>query len=117
MFGTKENLFKQVVSRRATRLNTLRRQRLANLREDNGLTLRAIFDAFMQPLFNQMRSSDEGWPSYVMLLSKLGQSNRWIDILRGNFDETATLFIVEIRKILPKTSEEDLLRTISLVLH
>ncbi len=116
-FGTKDNLFKLVISRRAETLNTLRRQRLEKLREDNDLTLRAILDAFMEPLFAQMRSSDEGWPSYVMLLSKLGQSNRWIDILRENFDETATLFIGELRKILPKASEEDLLRTFSLVLH
>lgn len=116
-FNTKENLFRQVISRRAKTLNTLRRQRLAKLQEDKHLTLRAILDAFMEPLFHQMRSSDEGWPSYVMLLSKLGQSNRWIEILRENFDETATLFIGELRKILPKASEENLLRTFSLVLH
>ena len=116
-FGKKDNLFKLVISRRANTLNKLRKHRLAALREKNDLTLRTILDAFMEPLFTQMRSSDEGWQSYVMLLSKLGQSNRWLDILRENFDDTATIFIGELRKILPHTSEEDLLRTFSLVLH
>jgi AcrR family transcriptional regulator len=116
-FKTKVNLLEQVIARRADRLNILRRDRLTALQKSGGLTLETILNAFMEPLFTQMSDSDKGWHSYVMLLSKLGLSNKWLDTIRKNFDETAGIFITELRQVLPNVKEEDLMRSFSLVLH
>lgn len=116
-FQTKSNLFELVISRRAGTLSKLRKTRLAEIKSSGNLSLRTILEAFIEPLFTQMQTGDKGWQSYVLLLSKLGLSNRWLDVLRENFDETAGIFISELRKVMPDTSDEDLLRAFSLVLH
>lgn len=116
-FKTKANLLEQVIARRAETLNELRQTRLENLKKSGDLTLQSILDAFMEPLFKQTSDSDKGWNSYVMLLSKLGLSNKWLDVIRKNFDDTAEIFIVELRGALPNANEEDLMRSFSLVLH
>lgn len=116
-FQTKSNLFELVISRRAGTLSKLRKARLADVKNSGNLSLRTILEAFIEPLFTQMQTDDEGWQSYVLLLSKLGLSNRWLDVIRENFDETAGIFISELRKIMPDTTDEGLLRAFSLVLH
>ena len=115
-FGTKENLFTEVVARRANLLNLIRRERLAALVDRGGMTVESLLDAFMHPLFEQMQGGDSGWQAYLTLLAKLGMDARWLDQLRNNFDETAMLFIAQLRLLLPNASEEDLIRGFSFVL-
>ena len=115
-FGTKENLYAAVVSRRAHTLNEARRKRLAEVEKSGAMTLEALLDAFMRPLFDHMQSGDDGWQAYVMVISKLGQSDTRLEVLKENFDETASLFIKHIRPLLPHLSEEDLMRGFSYVL-
>jgi AcrR family transcriptional regulator len=112
-FGTKERLFGAVVERRAHLLNQMRREKLRQLDETNGTTIEALLDAFMQPLFTQMKSGGSNWRSYVQVLSKLGQTNRWLNLLAENFDETAHLFISRLRPLMVGISEESLVRGFS----
>ncbi|MDH6266035.1 AcrR family transcriptional regulator [Rhizobium sp. SG_E_25_P2] len=115
-FKVKENLFSAVVARRAAVLNETRRERLAALEAEGRMTVEALLDAFMHPLFEQMQSDDEGWQAYVLLLAKLGANDRWLHYIHENFDETANLFIDRLRALLPGLTEENLLRGFSFVL-
>jgi AcrR family transcriptional regulator len=115
-FGTKENLFKEVIARRADVLNHIRRERLAALVEGGDMTVETLLDSFMRPLFEQMQSEDDGWPAYLMLLANLATNDRWLKHLRENFDDTANLFIAQLKLLLPNVSEENLIRGFSFVL-
>jgi len=96
-FGTKERLFEAVVARRADVLCKLRRERLAELTAPSAP--RDILDAFMSPLFEQIRTgSDEGWVSYLRVLPRLGEDERWLDLLGEYFDEVAREFIAALRQ-------------------
>ena len=116
-YGTKDNLFAAVVARRAELLNNARREKLAKLERSGALTVESLFDAFMSPLFEQMQSGGEGWRAYVLLISKRGQDDRWLPLLRENFDETAMLFIDRLRPLAPEMGEERLMRGFTFVLH
>ena len=115
-FKTKENLFSAIVARRAEILNRIRRDRLSALDAAGKVTLEALLDAFMHPLFEQMQGEDEGWKAYLLLLAKLGTDDRWLSYIQENFDETANLFIARLKLLLPDMAEEDLLRGFSFIL-
>lgn len=115
-FKTKENLFSAIVARRAEILNRIRRDRLSALEARGDITLEELLDAFMRPLFEQMQSADEGWHAYLLLLAKLGVSDRWRINLQENFDETAHLFLSRLKTLLPDMEEEALVRGFSFIL-
>lgn len=115
-FGTKENLFTEVIARRADVLNGIRRERLAALVDRGGMTVETLLDTFISPLFEQMQSEDDGWHSYLMLLAKLSSNERWLDQLRTNFDETANLYLAQLKLLLPRVPEENLVRGFSFIL-
>jgi len=115
-FGTKENLFSAIIARRAEILNRTRCERLSALDGSGALTVEALLDAFMRPLFDQMQSNDDGWQAYLLLLAKLGSNDRWMSYIQENFDATANLFIARLRQLLPEVTEENLLRGFSFIL-
>ena len=94
-FRTKERLFEAVVARRADILGELRLARLAALAPAAGP--RAILDAFMQPLFEQAAGKDPGWSAYLRLLPRLGEDDRWLDILDTYFDAVVCAFLEALR--------------------
>jgi AcrR family transcriptional regulator len=115
-FGTKEQLFGAVVARRAALLSELREQRLAQIAEEEALSPEAILDAFMRPLFEKMATGSPGWRSYLLILTQLGQSNRWLELLRTNFDPTAELFLKRLVAALPDIPRATLMRGFALAL-
>jgi AcrR family transcriptional regulator len=115
-FGSKERLFTETVARRAEVLNLMRRERLTALTANDRISVTAILDAFMRPLFDQMRVGSDGWQSYLLIISKLAQGNRWLQLLRDHFDPTARLFLASLRTALPDVPEPSLLRGFSLAL-
>lgn len=115
-FGTKDRLFADIVARRASILSELRRERLAALEAKGTLTTESILDAFMRPMFEKMTEGSEGWPSYLLILAQLGQTNRWLDLLHENFDPTAELFLEKLATTLPNVPRPLLMRGFSLAL-
>jgi AcrR family transcriptional regulator len=113
-YGSKENLFARAVARRAAVLNQMRRERLASAPKNAGA--RDVLDAFMRPLFDQMSKGEPGWQSYLLITSKLAQGNRWLNLLREHFDETARLFVERLAETLPEAPRPLLLRGFSLAL-
>ena len=115
-FGTKDRLYAEIVERRAELLNDMRRARLAKIEAEGRVTTETILDAFMHPLFEQMTTGSEGWQSYMYILSKLAQTNRWLDLLRENFDQTSELFLARLAKTLPDVKRPVLMRGFALAL-
>ena len=118
-FGTKDRLFEAVVARRADVLCKLRRARLAELATP--CAPRDILDAFMSPIFEQIKTgADDGWASYLRVLPRLGEDERWLDLLAKHFDEVAREFIAALRQsqpdVAPERLERAFLMTIQLML-
>ncbi|MCB1387877.1 MAG: TetR family transcriptional regulator [Rhodobacteraceae bacterium] len=113
-FGTKENLFEEVVSRRAGILSRLRTDRLSTIEEP---TAEAILDAFMAPMFEKALSKEAGWSDYFRVLARMGESNRWLDCLRRNFDETAQTYIRAMVAALPGADPNAVTRAFTMTLQ
>ena len=113
-FGSKEALFRETVARRAATLNQMRRERLAAVGTQAGVA--DILDAFMRPLFDQMRQARPGWPAYLLIISKLAQGDRWLNLLRDHFDDTARAFLDRLAEAMPDCPRDTLLRGFALSL-
>lgn len=107
-FKTKANLFEAVVARRAKLLCDMRADRLAALPPT--ASVRDILDAFMAPLFEQVQSGDVGWASYTQLLPRLGEGDRWLDILHKHFDPTFDLFQARLAQVVTESEAHELTR-------
>jgi len=116
-FGTKDNLFGAVVARRADILNRMRRKRLEELEHEDSTSIEALLDAFLRPLFTQTLNGGDGWKAYVSLISKVAMTDRWHELVRANFDETANLFVSRIRDLKPGLSDEALYRGFAFTLQ
>lgn len=116
-FGTKDNLFGAVVARRADILNRMRMERLEQLRHEENTSVEALLDAFIWPLFTQTLNGGAGWRAYVSLISKVAMTDRWHELVRANFDETANLFVARLRDLRPRLSEEALYRGFAFTLQ
>jgi AcrR family transcriptional regulator len=114
-FGTKQNLFESVVARRASVLCELREANLAALPED--ADVQAVLDAFMSPLFQQVQTGDAGWVSYMQVLSRLTDGDRWLYLLAEHFDATARTFMDRLYKILPTVERSALARAFTMSLQ
>ena len=113
-FGSKEAMFRECVARRAAILNVLRRERLPRLRPDASAA--DILDAFMRPLFEQIRHGEPGWPAYLRIVAKLGYEAQWLALLREHFDETAQIFVARLALALPDVPRPALLRGFAMTL-
>jgi AcrR family transcriptional regulator len=113
-FGTKEALFEAVVARRADVLGRMRRERLvalANARVGD------LLDAFMAPLFEKARSGEPGWRDYLRVLARLGEHDRWVELLSRHFDATARAFLDALQKALPDAERTEVARAFIFVLE
>ncbi len=113
-FGTKDQLFEDVVARRATILGDERLARLAALSRPN---VEAILDAFMAPLFDSASSGEAGWANYFRVLSRLGDGNRWLDILTRHFDTTAQVFLDTLHRARPGADRATVVRGFTMMLN
>ena len=113
-FGTKDQLFEDVVARRAAILGAERLARLEALRHPD---VAAILDAFMAPLFDRATSGEAGWADYFRVLSRLGDGNRWLDLLTRHFDPTARTFIAALAQARPGADRAMLVRGFTMMLN
>lgn len=75
-FGTKENLVRAVIARRASGLEAARSEALDALeqrtaREGRAPTANELVEAMIAPIFAQALSKDSGWPHFVRFVSRL----------------------------------------------
>lgn len=115
-FKTKDKLFGEVIARRADFLSNIRLERLEAVLADKNHTVEKVIDAFMSPIFEQMKNENIGWSSYVKILSRIGEDDRWLELFVLHFDKTAQIFINEIHVLLPNIGRKKLFRGFSFVL-
>jgi AcrR family transcriptional regulator len=113
-FGSKEAMFRECVARKASILSRLRREGLAALRPDADVD--EILDAFMRPLYDQIREGNQSWPAFLRIVSRLAFDEQWMALLREHFDETAQMFLTRLASALPQASNAALLRGFALAL-
>jgi AcrR family transcriptional regulator len=113
-FGSKEALFEAVVARRADVLRDMRLERLGRLAKPG---VRDLLDAFMAPLFEMAGSDEPGWQDYLRVLARLGERERWVELLSRHFDATAHAFLEALQKALAGADERDVARAFTFVLE
>lgn len=110
-FSSKENLFHEVIVRRANvlnerRCNQLKEVEIAKLPTKNALL--AICSAFISPLVALSTDGDVGWKHYCRLIAITALSNNLDPKETFNeFDSTALKFVEAIKLALPKISDQD----------
>ncbi|HEY5211133.1 MAG TPA: TetR/AcrR family transcriptional regulator [Stellaceae bacterium] len=108
-FGSKENLLRQVIGRRAKIVHDDRVLALEEARHQAGTSapsIEAIVTAFLEPLLLRMMSRDAGWRHYCGLISQLSMVPRFVEITHNELDPTALHFINALRAALPKASPQ-----------
>lgn len=112
-FGSKEDLFRAVVDRRAednaagmlTALRKMQRDpERAHQPED-------LFRAFLQPVVDRALNGGEGWHNYIRLMAHIAnqpQDRSYITPFNENYDTLMQEFIDHLRKIKPELEEADL---------
>lgn len=113
-FGSKENLFYEVVARRAVILSAERQSRLRTMKSPD---VRQLLDAFMSPLFHFAQSGETGWTDYFRIVGRLGETDRWLHLLADHFDETARMYIDALRSALPGADDSRLVRSFAMSLQ
>lgn len=115
-FQTKDNIFAQAVARRAGILADLRRDSLAALHATGQVDVEGVLNAFMGPIFHLLMQGDTGWASYVRLLPRLEEEDRWLPLLSGHFDPIARDYLQALAPLVPTATPDRLSRSFTFVI-
>ena len=105
-FGSKEALFNAVIQRRIGLLSKCRVELLQHyleLSDSEPIPLEQLVLAFVAPYLYWHQNGGPGWRSYSRLVAGLLGYN--LPVLRDQFDPTARMFLVELRRSMPNASE------------
>ena len=105
-FGSKGNLLREVIARRARVVHEDRVEALEAARHEAGTkspSVEAIIAAFLEPLLRRRIAGDRGWRRYGRLASQLDVLPQFADLTGDVLNPTALHFINALRLALPKT--------------
>ena len=106
-FGPKLDLFRAVVSRRATALNAQRQAALRALPAD--APVEALIEAFTGPFLERSLNGGRGWKAYARVIAQTANSARWTrELMSAEFDPVAREFIARVRAIYPGSARENI---------
>lgn len=108
-FGTKERLFKEVLTRRSSWLSEERQRRLeaCMMSGDEVGNVRQIVRAFYAPLLERFTSGDPGWRNYCRLTAQVAGVRLWMeDIIAPLFNPIARRFTAALVQACPGAREE-----------
>ncbi|RME64538.1 MAG: TetR/AcrR family transcriptional regulator, partial [Alphaproteobacteria bacterium] len=112
-FGSKDDLFRAVVDRRADdNVRGLRQalDRAIAASADTPPKLEAILRAFIEPIFARARHGGEGWKNYVQLLAQVAnqpQNEAFQTPVNAHYDSVVRDFVAQIRRALPHLAAAD----------
>src|SRR5271170_4598428 len=84
-FGSKDNLLREVIARRARIVHDDRVRALESARHDAGArtpSIEAIVTAFLEPLLRRLNGGDRGWRYYASLVSQLDVLPQFIGLTK-----------------------------------
>lgn len=113
-FGSKEDLFRHVIARRAEEHAAgLQRALDAVVAEagDQPPPLSAILRAFIEPVFNLVRRGGAGWANYIRLLAQVSsapQKEGFVTPIIESYDPTVHAFTAQVARAMPTMDPEAL---------
>jgi len=107
-FGSKDDLFREVIGRRAAWLN---HERLRLLKDHADVSrpeagIRRIVRAFYLPLLDRFASGDPGWRNYCRLISQVAMVHVWMEShVAPMFNATSHDFVRALCRLAPHAGE------------
>jgi AcrR family transcriptional regulator len=111
-FGTKEQLFEDVIQRRAARLEVIRLAALAKIdvsAMSSADAVLALIEAYCLPMIRARYGSSRQWQAQTQLLSQLISMKRWVPLIRKYYDSCGLQFIRKFEQALPHVDHDTLL--------
>jgi len=108
-FDTKENLFDEVIKRRAHILSAERLRALDEIRfddKDSRDAVVSIIEAFVLPLLKKSVGGGQGWKSYCQLIARTAMHSFPANNLVGEFNATALRFVESLGRALPSLNNK-----------
>ena len=107
-FGSKDELFRQVVARRADAICTMLEASLAQAGEQGPPDLDAVVEAMVIPATDKLACGDPGWCNYLQLLAGFGLLAQRHDLLvpwRERYAPTAAAYRRALSAAMPEAEE------------
>lgn len=112
-FGTKDELLRACILRRAATLSKERKKLLENYEQlvgQSGVQIEPLIRAYFDPFFKLVFSNESDGHDYARLLPRFVWRENATEILSEGFDEVAKLYLESFRRALPGLSEDSAAR-------
>lgn len=110
-FGSKEDLYRAVIDRRADQNAADLRAALRRVTSgDEPPTIEAVLRAFIEPVVEKLTQGGEGWRNYIRLLAQVAHLPQEESIFVPfdlHYDSVAREFVTQVASLFPEMSEED----------
>ena len=108
-FGSKEELFRQVFSRRVGPINRERLNLLDACEAQGTPSLECVLEAFLAPALRLRSDPEQGGEHFMCLMGRLfSEPREWKMLIVSEFSEVFQRFGTALQKALPKHSREEL---------
>ena len=110
-FGSKENLFAEVLSKRIDKMSGQRLDGISKIEivPDCEETVRGLLEVFLAPMLGNSPEELEDLRNYRLLIALVTNSKTWQDeIFKQHYDPVAVEFIAALAKALPRVSRVDI---------
>ena len=110
-FGSKENLFREVLVRRVDAMSTKRVALLEaiEIRPNDPTTVEKLLDAFLQPIIGTTPKEVKELRNYRLLIALVANSKVWqVVVFKEHYDPVARQFIDALAKTLPDVARADI---------
>jgi AcrR family transcriptional regulator len=111
-FGSKMDLYTEVLARRSQLLNEERLDMLEEARREahpRPPPIEAVINAFTYPLLNRSARGGAGWKSYFAIIAQVNNSPEFGGVLMSQqFDPLVQKFIAALRESLPGADDRDI---------
>lgn len=110
-FQSKENLFQEVIGRRAQEINSKREVELADVDysvTEPAVILRQIVTAFIYPIFERNMNGGTGWRNYSRLIAQASSLRSSVtDDVARSLNPTARKFIASFQRCYPSMDDRN----------
>ena len=108
-FESKEQIFFEVLARRANVVNESRQKLLTHYRSVRGqspLSVEDIARCYISPYLYWSLHGGPGWQNYAKLAARIMSTERWMELLSNLFNPLAQTFLHELRRTFPGREEQ-----------
>ena len=112
--GNKETLFLTVLKRRVETLNTLRLERLVELKAQSEPTIESLISAYVTPYLEIASRGDPQWRAYAMLVARIVSDDRYYLEMAPLYDPVARVYLAELAKLRPDADPQLLATSLTL---